>query len=51
MMKKDIITLEDRIIQLERQLDEVINFLHNALKMRKQIDLGIDDENIDRLLP
>lgn len=50
-MKKDIITLEYRIVQLERQLDEVVNFLHDALKMRKQIDLGIVDESIDRLLP
>lgn len=50
-MKKDLITLEYRIIQLERQLDEVIGFLHNAIKMRKEIDMGQDDDNIDRLLP
>jgi hypothetical protein len=51
MMKKDIITLEYRIVQLERQLDEVVNFLHDALKMRKQLDRGMNEDNIDRLLP
>jgi hypothetical protein len=50
-MRKDIITLEYRIIQLERQLDEIVGFLHDALKMRKQLDLGIHDDNLDRLLP
>jgi hypothetical protein len=50
-MKKDIIVLEYRILQLERQLDEVIGFLHNAIKMRKEVDIGQDDESIDRLLP
>jgi hypothetical protein len=50
-MKKDIIVLEYRILQLERQLDEVIGFLHNAIKMRKEIDIGQDDDNLDRLLP
>lgn len=50
-MHKNMITLEYRIQQLEKQLDEVVGFLNEALKMRKQIDLGQDDQELDRLLP
>lgn len=46
-----VVHLEARIKHLEQQLDEVIGFLNEAIKMRKKIDIAEDDHSIDHLLP
>ena len=53
-MKTDLnklVRLECRILELEEQVGNLIFFLNDAVKMRQSLDLGIDQQEIDRLLP
>ena len=53
-MAKDmnkLLRLEIRVYELEEQLGDLVFFLNDAMKMRKSLDIGVDQQDIDRLLP
>lgn len=53
-MKKDLnklMRLECRVMELEEQVGNLLFFLNDAIKMRRDLDLGVDQQEIDRLLP
>jgi len=54
MMSKEqhkLLRLEVRVLELEEQLGDLIFFLNDAMKMRKSLNTGIIQPDIDRLLP
>ena len=47
----NIMHLQLRVKELEEQIGDILFFLNDAVKMRKDLDLGVDQQEIDRLLP